>query len=458
MSDVDQIIENVTFLPKSAAKNAAAFNVLNTGPVTYQHDVRRATQAKVWSEPETFVSLMPKFTITTHITPYAAGTDLQRRAQMKVFSEPETFPQAQRSYLLSTLILPPTITSAAQTVFIPHSVFVENISWIKAQRGNLVVVLLGVPAFVGSADIFSGQDTYGWPLESLEPPTFVSPQRASPLVLNTFVAYNPATDPARRQQSKWFGEPETFPQAQRGYYLVVNQTAFAYNPATDVTRLRRQSKFFSEEDTFPRPQPRFVGGPQYNFIVYNPATDVRRALQAKWYTDPDWFLRPAPFNALVINGTAASAVSPLQFSDGLDIYDFLNGSILVAWGRFTPDTQSYNIYVAVVPEAAQPVTSGLLESGAAVVASQAIPTTPLNYVFNQNVTGLLATVSGLQHASYNAGTQTVTPSLTYSIKVVAVINNLERGEIDRLVTPAPTSVMLTTPMKRLWPFPNTGLD
>ena len=111
-----------------------------------------------------------------------------------------------------------------------------------------------------------------------------------------------------------------------------------------------------------------------------------------------------------------------------------------------------------MPETVQP-TSGILQGAANVAPLQAAPITPLNWTLNQNVFGLLAIVAGLQHASYNASTGIVTPSLTYNIKVVPVVHGAEVGmEIDRNVTPQPSSVMLLTAMKRLWPFPNTGLS
>jgi hypothetical protein len=164
-------------------------------------------------------------------------------------------------------------------------------------------------------------------------------------------------------------------------------------------------------------------------------------------------------NAAGLATGGTTFTQPIEWADGLDIYDFLNGSLLVAWGAFAPTPPtSYNVYVAVVPQAVQP-TSGLLESGAATVAAATVPTTPLVYTLNQTVSGLQCTVSGLQHASYNASTQVVTPSLTYSIKIVPVIAGAEVGQIlQRTVTPQPSSVELLTPMKRLWPFPNTGLD
>lgn len=129
----------------------------------------------------------------------------------------------------------------------------------------------------------------------------------------------------------------------------------------------------------------------------------------------------------------------------IDACDNQNGSITLAWGAFgggTPD--SYNVYV--------------------------------NGVLNQNVTSRRATVTGLTQASYspNAVAPTpangprpqnmppngvVTPSGTYAFKVTAVKSGAEVATSDtKTVTAAPASIMLKTPMKRLWPFPNTGLD
>lgn len=108
-----------------------------------------------------------------------------------------------------------------------------------------------------------------------------------------------------------------------------------------------------------------------------------------------------------------------------DAYDNLNGSVQLAWapkfGPFVPD--SWNVYV--------------------------------NGVFNQNVVTPRVTVSGLVHASYNGAT--VTPSQKYDFRIVAVKAGVEIAPAtDVVVTAGPTSVMLTTPMKRPFPFPNTA--
>ncbi len=127
----------------------------------------------------------------------------------------------------------------------------------------------------------------------------------------------------------------------------------------------------------------------------------------------------------------------------LDVYDQGNGSVQLEWTAY-PAASSYNVYV--------------------------------NGVLNQNVSGLLATVSGLAQESYSAsaiaspsGNSTrpqnmppngvVTPSGTYVFNVIALVSGVERGSAgSKTITLSPTSIMLATPMKRLWPFPNAGLD
>lgn len=127
----------------------------------------------------------------------------------------------------------------------------------------------------------------------------------------------------------------------------------------------------------------------------------------------------------------------------IDLYDQGGGTILVRWGAFSgPVPDSYNVYV--------------------------------NGVLNQNVTAQLAIVTGLSAASYavaavapNPGNSkrpqsmppvgVVTPSTTYDIKVAAVKAGVETAaSVDRFVTAAPVSLMLATPMRRPFPFPNSA--
>lgn len=127
-----------------------------------------------------------------------------------------------------------------------------------------------------------------------------------------------------------------------------------------------------------------------------------------------------------------------------DIYDNGGGSVSLAWGAFQSGAASYNVY--------------------------------LDGVLNQNVTARKATVAGLVVASYAAnaaaasGGNSLRPQnmppvglvsgpARHTIHITAVVSGVERGRtIDKFVTPAPSSVMLTTPMRRIYPFPLTGLD
>lgn len=130
----------------------------------------------------------------------------------------------------------------------------------------------------------------------------------------------------------------------------------------------------------------------------------------------------------------------------LQVVDNQNGSMALAWpafaGTVVPD--SYNVYV--------------------------------NGALNQNVTTRTAVVTGLAPASYSSGSVAATPNNSarpqnmppngvvtppgkYDFKVVAVKTGVElAGSVDRVVTVSPTSIMLVTPMRRIFPFPNTGLD
>lgn len=127
----------------------------------------------------------------------------------------------------------------------------------------------------------------------------------------------------------------------------------------------------------------------------------------------------------------------------LDIQDNGGGSVSIAWPQFTAAAPtSYNVYV--------------------------------NKVLNQNVPSRAATITGLQCASYARAAVAPTPNnsarpqsmppvglvtdaLTYEIHVAAIIGGVEVARtIGQNVTPGPTSVMLTTPMKRPSPFPLTG--
>jgi hypothetical protein len=159
-----------------------------------------------------------------------------------------------------------------------------------------------------------------------------------------------------------------------------------------------------------------------------------------------WFWNN-PFVGLNNPAFFLNGAGPLAVAGGgsLDVYDNLNGSVALSWSPFAGVLASaYNVYV--------------------------------NGVLNQTVTGLSATVSGLQQTTYSAGSVAATPpdgprpqnmppngvvtdSGTYQIWITAVVAGVEVAiSASKTVTVSPTSIMLLTPMKRLWPFPNTGLD
>lgn len=129
----------------------------------------------------------------------------------------------------------------------------------------------------------------------------------------------------------------------------------------------------------------------------------------------------------------------------VDLYDAGNGTLTASWMAFGgPSVTSYNAYV--------------------------------NGVFNQNVTIKHAVITGLTETAYSASAVAPTPnnstrprnmppnglvtdSGTYVITVNSVVAGVETSQArSGTIRMSPRSIMLITPMKRLWPFPNTGLD
>lgn len=155
----------------------------------------------------------------------------------------------------------------------------------------------------------------------------------------------------------------------------------------------------------------------------------------------------------------------------LDAYDNLNGSIILAWGPFSMSPDSFNIYVNGVLYASVDNIDDLdLLSGS-----------PLQLLDGGVLQLLISTgdfdtfvVSGLQQTTYSNSAVApatgnslrpqnmppkgvVTPSGTYLFNVVAVLRGIEVSTSSTAtVTVNPTSIMLTTPMKRIWPFGESG--
>jgi hypothetical protein len=295
-------IENVSQL-KSAAKGAAALNVI-TNFFTYSQgkEQRRPKQAIYFQEPEVFYKKMPGFSPATNFASYQFAKDVRRQKQAIYFQEPEVFLKPQTGNLVVTLATQAdTNVGPLNTV---RYVSIENLSVIKSNRGTLLV-LAQAPPGPAPVDVFISQDINGWPIEMFEPPYFVSKMPSSFVVLNSFPAYNVATDIKRARQAIYFQEPEVFLLPMRGW---------------------------------------FGGGPAQNFTVYNPGTDVRRQIQARFFQEPEVFLKPWAYNPVILNGTAAplqpvpnvilltqAAAVALLFSD-----NFIDVAISFAFDTITP--------------------------------------------------------------------------------------------------------------------------
>lgn len=260
------VIENVTQIPKSAAKVAAAFLVLQPYPYVVGHDLFRAPQAHYFQEPE--VQIQPwkgSLVVITNAIPLSDAKDIRRVKQAQFFQEPETQLAPQKGFLLATLT---SYAQVASPLYTQRAVVFENVSQITSWKGTLPVI--NVSASVPqSSDVFSGHDTQGWPLESYEPPTYPLQWKSNPVVINSFPVYNPAID-RRSKQALYFPDVEFTVQPWRSNVVVLN--------------------------TFP---------------VYVPSHDVQRQRQAYYAPEPESYLKTAPYNALIINGTVAPfSVSP----------------------------------------------------------------------------------------------------------------------------------------------------
>jgi hypothetical protein len=134
----------------------------------------------------------------------------------------------------------------------------------------------------------------------------------------------------------------------------------------------------------------------------------------------------------VITRMAPTVAKVITSCGDIWAYDMGNGTIVVTWGPFgggPPD--SYNVYV--------------------------------NGVLNQNVSpagNRQAYITGLKQTSYSPGPPPLdVPPTTYTITVNAVSAGVDASPSQPFsITVQPTSIQLTTPMKRLWPFPNSTLD
>lgn len=166
-----------------------------------------------------------------------------RWPQAKYFADPETFVQQQKPSLVVVIGGGPTYSDATQglhgrysKVFGGQDVQVYQKSWLVAPFGPAqyptnpelwpqakyfadVEIFhkeyrpspRSTTDFYGTADIFKGFDTYGWPPDDKNSETFVSAAPYTRVVLDGFPVYQFATDIIfRRPQAKYFVDPEVY--------------------------------------------------------------------------------------------------------------------------------------------------------------------------------------------------------------------------------------------------------
>jgi hypothetical protein len=143
----------------------------------------------------------------------------------------------------------------------------------------------------------------------------------------------------------------------------------------------------------------------------------------------------------------------------LNLVDNKNGSVSLYWGEMvTPPAASYNVYMRSITYVANFQPTYTPNFGFGPSAQGYTPTYGV-WALQGNVAGHSFTVSGLTECSYNPGTGIETPPGSYEFNVAAVVAGVEVA-VSQYVhcTLQPLNIMLTTPMKRLFPFPNTGLN
>lgn len=253
--------------------------VLGNGPVYLQAQDRRALQRKVFTTPAALVVSRSWQTLPVGAAGYI--TDNSHNTWTKFFPEQETFASAYKP---------------------------------------VRVVFDGTQ---GVADVFHGNDVYGWPPPPV--PEYWSPEgRGTEALLNSFPQYDPSGDVfllkkaqpyfedyagywtfsqpitanavnntsifridvvGRPQQAKYFPPVEEFTRVAQ--QITANSLNFfpIYVPGTDVTRLRRSDKTFIDYVEFARAQPITANALNF-FPIYNPGTDVTRLRRSAVYFVP----------------------------------------------------------------------------------------------------------------------------------------------------------------------------
>jgi hypothetical protein len=270
---------------------------------------------------------------------YNPATDLPRGRHAQFFVNTDVIVTTR------TIQFAPFGAVGAADVFraLNAKVFVEVPPWDNPWRPKPRLV---TDIIESNADIFAGNDTYGWDPNGPEPPRWVNEMRGTPNVLQFFVVYNPARDVfLLKKQDKYFAPEQVYwtPQRPIGawgttYLPYLDPTQFrqsakffadaqvwwdfkqpitgnvlynfsSYNPATDVTQLRQPTKFFAEPQVYWTPQRITINAITFVPPPYNPATDVRFARPARFDAvyEPTWW-KAQPSSIVVTNVTPAPPV------------------------------------------------------------------------------------------------------------------------------------------------------
>jgi hypothetical protein len=286
MATIAHLIENTSFLPRTAASIAAALLVLEPYPYVVANDVGHSTKNQIFSEPETFLQMwrsQPSIFLDSTFN-YNFKLDTFRTPSAKIFSDPEIFPQQQRG---SAVVVLDTYPVLAQQFTSSRSMVVENTTAsFRGQKGSLLVLAQKASPAV-PADAFLGSDTFiGWPLETFEPPIFPQTWKAYLAILNSAPSYVPGTDVLRAKQAQVWSDPDFWGQSWRTNVTILNGTA-AYVFVNDFRF--SQSKVFPEPEVFLQPW-LFNSVVMQSFTPYSAATDTTQLKSsAKVFTDPDVF-------------------------------------------------------------------------------------------------------------------------------------------------------------------------
>lgn len=253
--------------------------VLGNGPSYQQANDIHVRQARVFSTPDAMAVTKSWQTTVAGAANYAI--DVSRAQQQKFFAPDDTF--------------------------------------FKQWKGIKLVT-------DANADVFNGQDTYGWPPDPT--PIYWSPEgRGTENLLQSYIPYSPSTDVTYLQKNaKFFGTYDEYTKQQQPIsnaitypYVYRNDvigfakqakvfdtyqeqfrtsqpiTANALNvfptyvASTDIIFRRPQQKAFSDYQDFPKQQP-ITGNALKFFPIYNPTTDVTRFKpQARFFDDTQTF-------------------------------------------------------------------------------------------------------------------------------------------------------------------------